>query len=297
MASFIRLELEMDDETQAILDPKLVNSGVRSKRRDVQEILNLFAAVPTGRKRGIFRAQLGAAYATQTVVCDESAGVDDNDTLVIGPVTLTLKATASTEDHVVAGASDITFAADLATVINAHSVLKNLVVAESDGVNTVTITSRVGGAVGNQIGVSAVGAAASQTIGCDFSDAIDGTDTVTIGAVTLSVEASPGNENEFDSGADDIEFAANLTDAINDHSVLGLAFSAVTDGVDTVTVTALDPGVIGNQVALSEAGIGFTLGGAVLAGGAAAAGFTPGGTHLTGGGTDNDVREMDFGHT
>lgn len=108
---------------------------------------------------------------------------------------------------------------------------------------------------------------ASQTIGCDQSDAVDATDSVTIGPTTLSVEASPADEDEFLQGATDIAFAANLAAAINAHSVLSKIVTAASDGVDTVTVTCRWPGIIGNEIALAEAGLGFTLGAAALAGG------------------------------
>lgn len=108
---------------------------------------------------------------------------------------------------------------------------------------------------------------ASQTVGCDQSDAVDGTDELTIAGVVLAVEAAPAGENQFAKGADDIEFAANLAAAINAHSTLSGLVSAESDGVDTVTVTALLPGAVYNSIALAEAGAGFTLGGALLAGG------------------------------
>ncbi len=108
---------------------------------------------------------------------------------------------------------------------------------------------------------------ASQTVGCDMSDAVEGTDTLTIGTVTLSVEAAPANESEFLLGADDIEFAANLAAAINAHSVLSLFVQAESDGIDTVTITSLYAGPVGDAIGLAEAGNGFTLGGAALDGG------------------------------
>lgn len=109
--------------------------------------------------------------------------------------------------------------------------------------------------------------AASQTIGCDQSDAVDGTDDITIGSQTLSVEAAPADEDAFLQGATDIAFAANLAAAINAHSELSKIVTAASDGVDTVTITCRWPGILGNEVALTESGNGFTLGAAALAGG------------------------------
>ena len=130
------------------------------------------------------------------------------------------------------------------------------------------LNKTVGGFTRTIVRANLATVAASGTIGCDFSDAVDGTDDVTIGPTTLSVEASPSGEDQFDSGATDIAFAANLTTAINDHSVLSKIVKAATDGVDTVTVTCLFPGIIGNEIALTETGNGFTLGAAALASGA-----------------------------
>lgn len=124
-----------------------------------------------------------------------------------------------------------------------------------------------GGAEDASLLAQVVGVKASGTIGCDYSDAVDGTDTVTIGPTTLSVEASPSGEDEFDSGATDIAFAANLVTAINAHSVLKNLVTATTDGVDTVTVTSRIAGIIGNEIILAEVGNGFTLSAAALASG------------------------------
>ncbi len=108
---------------------------------------------------------------------------------------------------------------------------------------------------------------ASETVACDQSAAVDGTDELTIGTVVLAVEASPANENQFAKGASDIAFAANLAAAINAHSILSLFVKAESDGVDTVTITCLYGGPIGDAIPLAETGNGFTLGGAALDGG------------------------------
>ncbi len=111
-------------------------------------------------------------------------------------------------------------------------------------------------------------ACASATIGCDQSDAVDDTDTVTIAGVELAVVAAPADTSEFAKGADDIEFAANLVDAIHANATLAKLVRATTDGVDTVTVTAIAPGPVGNFLTLTEVGNGFTVSGAVFSGGA-----------------------------
>ena len=125
----------------------------------------------------------------------------------------------------------------------------------------------LGGVRRAQLRVGIGSAFASQTVNCDQSDAVDGTDTLTIGTIVLAVEASPANESEFEKGADDIEFAANLAAAINAHSVLSTFVRAESDGVSDVTITSLYPGAIGDAIPLAEAGNGFTLGGTALDGG------------------------------
>jgi hypothetical protein len=108
-------------------------------------------------------------------------------------------------------------------------------------------------------------ARASKAVNCDQSDAVDGTDALTIAGTALSVEAAPASEDEFEKGADDIEFADNLAAAINAHSVLKKLVYAVSDGVSDVTVYSKYPGTIGNLITLSEAGNGLTIAGGATA--------------------------------
>ena len=85
------------------------------------------------------------------------------------------------------------------------------------------------------------------------------TDTVTIGGVDL-VEGT-----DFQDGADEIEAAANLAAAINDHALLGKVIEAVSDGVDTVTLTWWGYGRDGELITLStDDATGFVLSAATL---------------------------------
>jgi hypothetical protein len=125
----------------------------------------------------------------------------------------------------------------------------------------------LGGVRRGQVRVAIHSAFASQTVNCDQSDTVDGTDTLTIGTITLSVEAAPANESEFLKGASDITMADNLAACINAHSILSLFVRAESDGVSDVTITSLYPGPVGDAITLAEAGNGFTLTGAALDGG------------------------------
>jgi hypothetical protein len=114
------------------------------------------------------------------------------------------------------------------------------------------------------------GAFASQTITVSQAAAVNDTDTLTIaGSVggTLSVKASPANENQVSKGATNAAFAANVVAKINAHTTLSKIVRAKVTGAAQLTVYSKVPGLLGNLVTLAEAGNGFTLTGAALAGG------------------------------
>jgi hypothetical protein len=109
---------------------------------------------------------------------------------------------------------------------------------------------------------------ASGTVTCDQSAAVDATDDITIGGTTLSVEETPADTSEFDSGTTDAEFADNLAAAINANATISKMVWAVSDGASVVTIYSVFPGPIGNLVTLAETGNGMTLSGANLSSGA-----------------------------
>jgi phage tail sheath gpL-like len=93
------------------------------------------------------------------------------------------------------------------------------------------------------------------------------TDTVTIGTVTLTGSAAPANQNEFDtSGGSNTLDAAALATCINAHTTLS-TFLTASSANAVVTITAKVPGVIGNQIPLSETGATITVSGAFFTGG------------------------------
>ena len=93
------------------------------------------------------------------------------------------------------------------------------------------------------------------------------TDAVTIGAVTLTASSTPANENQWEiDGASDTLDAASLAAAINAHSVLSKVVSA-TSATNVVTITALQKGLVGNQIPLSSADATIVASAAFLAGG------------------------------
>ncbi|HEY9661950.1 MAG TPA: hypothetical protein V6C65_26135 [Allocoleopsis sp.] len=93
------------------------------------------------------------------------------------------------------------------------------------------------------------------------------TDAVTVGAVTLTASSSPANENQWEiDGASDTLDAASLAAAINAHSVLSKVVAA-TSAANVVTVTALQKGVVGNQIPFSSADATIVASASFLAGG------------------------------
>jgi phage tail sheath gpL-like len=100
------------------------------------------------------------------------------------------------------------------------------------------------------------------------------TDAVTIGAVTLTASSNPANEDQWEiDGASDTLDAASLAACINAHSVLSKVVSA-TSATNVVTISALQKGVVGNQIPLSSADATIVASASFLANGAGGASDT-----------------------
>lgn len=130
------------------------------------------------------------------------------------------------------------------------------------------INGVVGGMRKGHIRACLASVRASATVTCDFASVVDGTDDVTIGGTTLSVEASPSGETQFDGGSSDATLTDNLAAAVNGNSTIQKFCFAVSDGASVVTLYSVFPGPIGNLITLAETGNGFTISGANFASGA-----------------------------
>lgn len=122
-------------------------------QRCLRNAANLLSALASGNKVGsayVSRSDDGPAAASATITC---ASVAADDTVTIGKTTLTAKASPASEDEFDQSGSDTADGADLAAVINAHSVLSLLVSAEASA-GVVTVTSHAKGSVGNHIVLS-----------------------------------------------------------------------------------------------------------------------------------------------
>lgn len=101
-------------------------------------------------------------------------------------------------------------------------------------------------------------------------------DTVTIDGIVYTFKASPSAANEVDIGGDADTNGANLAKAINRTGTPGTEYGADTaahptveasNSSGTVTITARDPGTVGNGVTLAESADNTTVSGANLTGG------------------------------
>ena len=97
--------------------------------------------------------------------------------------------------------------------------------------------------------------------------------TVTIGKTVFTASSTPTSNTatavDFESdGADDTADAAALAAAINANALGAALIVSATSVLGVVTVTALVPGVLGNQIALAKSGVPITVSGTYLANGA-----------------------------
>lgn len=93
------------------------------------------------------------------------------------------------------------------------------------------------------------------------------TDTFTIAGVTFTFTSTPTLETDVEvDGADNTADAVAAVAAINAHSTISKIVKA-TSALGVVTVTAREPGVIGNFIAISDADTTITTSGAYLTGG------------------------------
>ena len=97
------------------------------------------------------------------------------------------------------------------------------------------------------------------------------TDTITVGKTTFTGTGSPTTSLHFETDGTDTADAAALAAAINAHTDTSKIVYA-TSAVGVVTITALQKGLIGNHIVLSETGSTITCtGSGYLIGGAGGA--------------------------
>ena len=115
------------------------------------------------------------------------------------------------------------------------------------------------------IDAGAPGTRAAETV---TLNAVVATNTLTINGVTFTAVAGAPGANQFQVGADDNATAANLATAINTSASAGIVgIVTALASTNTVTITAVVAGVLGNSIAVSGTAVRFTVPTATLQGG------------------------------
>lgn len=141
----------------------------QSKYTTLRNLSSLLNGIRGGARRATICAHISddtAAAPSVEVVCDFGGGMAGNPFTFDG-ATLTREIVAANENQVAAGANTSELAANLAAAINAHSLLGGRWFAESDGVDTVTVTSLMSGTSAN--GATTSGSASFNTGDTSFS--------------------------------------------------------------------------------------------------------------------------------
>lgn len=150
MASTIQISVN-SGLTQAQAQ-RLLQIDPNKDREGLRAIKTLFNSIPN-QVRAILTVQTGSAApaaASGTATC---ASVAVNDTITIGNITFTAKASPSLETEFSQAGSDTADAASLASKINAHSTLQ-YVMAATSSLGVVTITCKQKGVIGNTVGLA-----------------------------------------------------------------------------------------------------------------------------------------------
>jgi phage tail sheath gpL-like len=143
------------EETQAKLIQDLVMDTTKT-REAALALSQYFRNVASGSSTAVVDVHTGSAAPVAASGTFTLVSVPADDTVVIGGVTLTAKASPAGEAQWSQAGSDTVDAASLATVINAHSTLSQVVTATS-AAGVVTVTAKVKGVVGNVITISETG--------------------------------------------------------------------------------------------------------------------------------------------
>jgi hypothetical protein len=83
------------------------------------------------------------------------------------------------------------------------------------------------------------------------------TDSITINGTAFACVNSGATNNQFNKGADDAASAVNAAAKINAISSTVLVTAAASEGV--ITLTAVQPGVLGNAITVAQSGDHITL--------------------------------------
>jgi hypothetical protein len=140
-------------------------------------------------------------------------------------------------------------AQDLANAINdANNSFSSIILASASG-STVTLTSKVSGAAGNNIVMTAPIAGITVT---SFSGGVNGA-VITLAGRTLTAVsgARTSGSNDFSASGTNFDIADSIADAINDLNNQFAAYATATSEFGKVTLTAVPFGAMGNDIVLT----------------------------------------------
>ena len=140
------------------------------------------------------------------------------------------------------------------------------------------VSSRAGATV-TVSGVPAIPAPATGSV--RFTAVIAAGTVVNVGGVLLAATDGPGGADTFDMAGSVEDIAASFAAAINDGSVAGWGVATATAVGDTVTLTAVSDGELGNTIELECDDLSVLLSGPLMTGGQSAATLSIGLTTLT----------------
>lgn len=228
-----------------------------------------FQAVGNGAISESVIVNYGLVYGSDVFTITAS-NLADSDTVTINGTVLTAKTSPSGAAQFAVGNGAIASAVNLANCINAHPTLSQTFKAKagsSSTSGTVTLSVLAANSTSYSVSKSATngswaaatlsgtaGAVSATNVFTITASNLSAADTVKIGTVTFTAEASGAVGNQFNVGGSARVTADNLAAAINAYSGTKTVFSAVSSGTTTgiVTVTVLMPGVVGNQIPVTK---------------------------------------------
>lgn len=119
-------------------------------KEHAKKLQNYFRAIGAGIKMATFEQFNSATASVKAATTATCATVVADNTLTIAGVTLTAKASPSSQSEFLRSANNTTQAAAIAACINAHTSLLGIVTATSSGA-VVTITAALPGPLGNLV--------------------------------------------------------------------------------------------------------------------------------------------------
>lgn len=184
--------------------------------------------------------------AGTAVAADGEFSVDTSDTAVGDSFVLALAAYPPKRPFAVG----VNTAGSVALTATAKGVQGNaMVLRETDAGGGIALTQFSGGRDAGSL----------QTIIGTFTGVPADAGTLTIGAVVLTVAASPANESEFDGGADAPGAVTSLIACINAHTKLkGLVLASVGTTTSKINIQLLQTGRIGALIGVAEALSNYT---------------------------------------